>query len=94
MSFLLLAVFSLALTKGLPKEKEMLMPHTSASPAEESGSREKLIMLGANMAKKKDKDIRIVRKDGGYVLQIRHANLPAEEYELASDKPQGIKLGL
>ncbi|NCI48238.1 hypothetical protein [Sediminibacterium soli] len=87
MALLLVAAISVSLTRGLPKEKEILLPHASASSEALSGN-ERVIALDSNMAINQDKDIRIVQKGKGYVLQIKHANLPMEEYAVKPEKKQ------
>lgn len=94
MALLLIAAMSLALTKGLPKEQDILLPHASASPGKEPVSDENVILQGSEISKKSGKDIRIIKKGDNYLLQIKHASLPTEEYELTAGEKAVIKTGL
>jgi hypothetical protein len=84
MALLLIAAMSLALTRGLPKEQDILMPHASASPGKTSVSDERVVLQGSGIPGKNAKEIRVIKKGDNYLLQIKHASLPMEEYELTA----------
>lgn len=94
MALLLIAAMSLALTKGLPKEQDILMPHASASPGKEPVSDERVVLQGSEASGKNGREIRVIKKGDNYLLQIKHASLPMEEYELTAGEKAVIKTGL
>lgn len=94
MALLLIAAMSLALTKGLPKEQDILMPHASASPGKEPVSDERVVLQGSGASGKNGREIRVIKKGDNYLLQIKHASLPMEEYELTAGEKAVIKTGL
>lgn len=96
MAMLLIAAMSLALTRGLPKEQDILLPHASASPGrdKEPVPGENVIFQSAETARKSGKEIRIIKKGNKYLLQIKQTTHPVEEYELTAAEKTVVGMGL